>query len=308
MTSIVHRISIPNPFFEGRNSAYLIQTDPLTLIDTGVATEKAFQSLSDGLRSHGISVSDIRRVILTHKHIDHIGNAWRIQQASGAEVLIHEAETKSLVDVDPSGKRFESLVHAKLDEWRVPEEARSKKSDAKMPEWLLEPCTPTGLSEGTELATAAASIKVLHTPGHTMGSICLAFGDTLFSGDHVLERISPNVGGGDIRSRGMLGRFLDSLDRVALLGDVEVHPGHDASFRGLQQRCAKLKQHHQHRLDSALKFVSKGECSVFDVATALYGKLKSFHVVLGCAEANAHLEYLVDQREIVAVEGRFRKA
>ena len=49
-------------------------------------------------------------MILTHKHIDHIGNAWRIQQASNAELLIHESEMQAIADVDPEGVRFQELV------------------------------------------------------------------------------------------------------------------------------------------------------------------------------------------------------
>ena len=79
-TEIV-RLEIPNPFFEGRNQVYLLTSDPVTVIDTGVATGKAFDAVVAGFQEHGFSLEDVKRVLLTHKHIDHIGNAWRIQQA-----------------------------------------------------------------------------------------------------------------------------------------------------------------------------------------------------------------------------------
>ena len=94
MREKLHRLSIPNPFFEGRNSVYVIKDDPVTLVDTGVATDKAYQHLVDGLRDVQLSVKDIERVVLTHKHIDHIGNAWRLQEEDGSPM---SGQTQSAV-------------------------------------------------------------------------------------------------------------------------------------------------------------------------------------------------------------------
>ena len=297
----VHRIEISNPFFEGRNSVYLLNADPITLIDTGVATDRAFEQLRLGLQEHGVDVADVKRVLLTHKHIDHIGNAWRIQQASDAEVFIHACEIKSLTDVDPSGKRFGELVRKRLDAWGVPGDVHEKltgNAKNKMPMWKLEACEALELPDSISFASGE-ELKVIHTPGHTMGSVCFRLGEQLFSGDHVLEHISPNIGGGDMRSRGMLGRFLSSLTRVQLLGDLDMFPGHGEPFRGLQDRCLRLKKHHDIRLRQAQRAIENGKRQVYEVAKALYGNLKDFHVVLGCAEANAHLEYLADKGQIV---------
>lgn len=304
----IHRLAVPNPFFEGRNSVYLLIGDPLTLIDTGVATDKAYEHLVKGLRTHGVSVSDVQRVLLTHKHIDHIGNAWRLQKEANVEVFIHELEQKSLTDVDPSGERFRQVVETRTATWEIPAEASKKSFGTKMPQWQLEPCNVNPLPDRLPFCWRDGeqqSIEVIHTPGHSMGSVCFRLGDVLFSGDHVLERISPNIGGGDLRSRGMLARFLDSLERVKQLGDLHIHPGHDEPFHGLVDRCERLAKHHSVRLKQALRAVENGRSSVFDISSALYGELKGFHVMLGCAEANAHLEYLADNGEIVERDGKY---
>ena len=93
-------LRIPIPFSEGRIQVYVIDCEPITLIDTGTATDRSFNALVSQLDKHGLTIRDIGRVILTHKHIDHIGNAWRIQQASNAEILIHESEMQAVADVD----------------------------------------------------------------------------------------------------------------------------------------------------------------------------------------------------------------
>ena len=306
----VHRIEISNPFFEGRNSVYLLNADPITVIDTGVATDKAFAQLRLGLAEHGVEVADIRRVLLTHKHIDHIGNAWRIQKEGNAEVFIHALETKSLTDVDPSGKRFGELVKQRLDDWGAPPTVHEKLSGSdknKMPQWKLEACEVNELPE-TIGFESGEELKVIHTPGHTMGSVCFLLGEQLFSGDHVLENISPNIGGGDMRSRGMLERFLNSLNRVSALGEVELLPGHGEAFRGLESRCLRLRKHHNIRLRQAKRAVENGKSQVYEIARELYGSLSDFHIVLGCAEANAHLEYLADQGQVVQDGDRYLPA
>ena len=303
----IYAIAVPNPFFEGSNTAYLLKGDPITLIDTGVATDQAFEGLLAGLAQHGVQCSDVRRVLLTHKHIDHIGNAWRIQRASGAEVFVHACERKSLTDVDPTGQRFVQMVQSRLATWGIPSHLLNKAQGGEMPQWKLESCEVLSLPARLPIDFYGRTyqLEVIETPGHTMGSVCIRLDEMLFSGDHVLERISPNVGGGDMRSRGMLGRYMNSLQVVERLGDMQVMPGHGEAFRGLEARCQRLLKHHEIRLRQARRAVERGKTTVWEVARALYGKLDDFHIVLGCAEANAHLEYLVDNGQLFVRDDEF---
>ncbi len=301
-------LEIPNPFFEGRNRIYVILADPITLIDTGIATDRAYQALVDGIEELGIAIRDIGRVILTHKHIDHIGNAWRIQQESNAEIFIHESEMPSVSDVDPKGQRFRTLVHQRLIEWGAPEEALPKPEENSGLHWELESATPTGLVDGETLEFEDGSLEVLHTPGHTNGSICLKYGRHLLTGDHVLPDISPNVGGGDMRQNGLLRKYLQSLSRIAEMDSEidEAYPGHGAPFSHFADRCKELIDHHDQRLDKTIEFLRQsGPLSAFEMAKQLFGDMQDFHVVLGCAEAQAHLEFLVEEKQVTCESGRY---
>ena len=136
-------------------------------------------------------------------------------------------------------------------------------------------------------------------------------GRTLFSGDHVLPDISPNIGGGDMRRRGLLTEFLASLRRIAALSGTvdQVLPGHGEPFTDLGGRCEQLLDHHRDRLDRIEAILRTGGLqNVWEIATRLFGALQDFHVVLGCAEAEAHLECLVDAGRVVAGSGRYRCA
>ena len=301
----VHALRVSNPFFEGANTVYAIESDPLTLIDTGVATQIAYDRLVAQFAENGLRLEDVGRIILTHKHIDHIGNAWRIQEQTGAEVLIHESELQSIENVDEQGGRFVALVNRRFEVWHVP--SRQRADSKQMPPWEIKPTRGSALQDGQEINLGDEVLRVIHTPGHTMGSICLLSERHLFTGDHVLQEISPNVGGGDIRQDGLLRHFLQSLERVQDLASThQVMPGHGQPFENVTQRCIELAQHHEERLLKIREILSDRTMTVYEVASELFGELDDFHVFLGCAEANAHLEFLVEEGIVEKQENRFR--
>ena len=289
-------LRIPNLFFEGRNGVYVIHSDPLTLIDTGVATSKARTELRESLKAENIPIHSIGRIILTHKHIDHIGNAWWLQQESGAEIFIHEMEMESIANVDPDGDRWRTLVRERFESWHVPPDLRTDAGGTRQIDWKIQSAQPTAITEGQMIDLGGADLEVIHTPGHTMGSVCLRLDRVLFSGDHVLPDISPNIGGGDLKHQGLLTAYLKSLQRCqALAPDIDlVFPGHGEPFAHLHKRCQNLCNHHQKRLDDVISILRQhGPSNIYTVATELFGEITQIHTVLGCAEAQAHLEYLV---------------
>lgn len=295
-------LRISNPFFEGRNEVYVILADPITIIDTGIATQRAFDRLVERLAEHQLTVDDIGRVILTHKHIDHIGNAWRVQRTSGAEIMIHESEVSAVVETDSTGDRFRNLVTERMNQWQVNEADRPQDNTSRGQGWEIQPAAATGLTDGQRIDLGTGHhLEVIHTPGHTFGSVCLRLGDQLFTGDHVLKNTSPNVGGGDLRRKGLLKLFLNSLQRmIRLAPEIKtVFPGHGDPFSALAARCKVLADHHQTRLNLLEAIVKKdGELSIYESAVQLFGPLKDHHVFLGCAEAESHLEYLADQGRV----------
>src|SRR5574341_1755566 len=86
---MLHLIPIPTPFPVGPVNVYLAEGNPLTLIDTGPKDGAALAALEAGLAQHGRRVEDLRRIVLTHHHADHIGLVARLAARSGAEVLTH---------------------------------------------------------------------------------------------------------------------------------------------------------------------------------------------------------------------------
>src|SRR3954470_1304658 len=87
----IHRIAIPTPFAVGRVNVYLIEDDPLTLVDAGPNSGTSFDELTRGVASLGHSLEEIELVILTHQHIDHLGLVGIVASHSGAEVAAIDA-------------------------------------------------------------------------------------------------------------------------------------------------------------------------------------------------------------------------
>ena len=88
----LHRLELPTPFPVGPVNAYLLRGDPLTLVDTGPKTVEAQTALERGVAAAGARLKDIRRILLTHGHTDHAGNAAWVAQRSGAPVHVHEGD------------------------------------------------------------------------------------------------------------------------------------------------------------------------------------------------------------------------
>jgi glyoxylase-like metal-dependent hydrolase (beta-lactamase superfamily II) len=301
-------ISIPNPYFEGSNTVYLIQDDPLTLIDTGIATEQAYRSLAEGLRRQGVSVAKVERIVLTHKHVDHIGNAWRVQQESGATIYIHTEEVAAVRDVEAAAQQQSESIARLFRRWRVPPTLTRELHRPDLRRWEIQSAACCPLRDNDILPAEHWPLQVMHTPGHTMGSICLRSGSLLFTGDHILRDTSPNIGAGDPDHRGLLGLYYCSLRNVSELpGHPTALPGHGEPFGEVAARCATLQRHHDDRLRDALRLVQRPAArAIYDIAVDLFGSLDGLHIFLGCAEAQSHLDLLVERGAVELVDDHYR--
>ena len=82
----IHRIPVPTPFAVGRVNSYLIEDEPLTLVDAGPNSGTSLEALSQGLQALGHSVEELELLVISHQHIDHLGLIGLVAARSGAEV------------------------------------------------------------------------------------------------------------------------------------------------------------------------------------------------------------------------------
>ena len=301
------RMRIPTQLPVATVNVYLLQGDENVLIDAGPHHPDAWDYLKRRLHAHGLKVEDIDRILITHGHVDHYGQAGDIADASGAEVWTHELDRELVRD-------FAAVIGERNEYYRdtllttgFPEETLDLV--AGFFDYLkgLGRETPVAhtFKEGDRISAGGWDLDVLHTPGHSPGSSCLLHGTTLFTGDTVLKHITPNAafGGADGKSLGM-GDYLESLKRLSHLELEAVHPGHGPPLEGLDGFIANYRALYGERRARVLELLREQERTVFDLVLALFGTLPIHEVFLGITEVLGHLE-IVEREGLV--EARVRK-
>jgi glyoxylase-like metal-dependent hydrolase (beta-lactamase superfamily II) len=292
--------------------SYLVPGDSeLVVVDPGWDSAEGWDALCRGLAEAGATPADVTGIVATHVHFDHHGMTARLKAASDAWVAMHPAERDSLphrqTERQPgqgqpsraSGRTW--LLEAGASESEVRElfgpPDEEKPADAfhmAEPDLLLD--------DKDRVPLDGRKLVALWTPGHTPGHLCLAepAARVVLTGDHVLPRITPNIGlHGRQPGRAPLADFLSSLERLAGWDDHEALPAHEYRFRGLAARTGQLREHHAKRLDELLAVVDAlGRPTIWEVTAHLSWSRPWDQVgamrVAALAETEAHADHLVD--------------
>lgn len=303
-------IRLPLPFELQHVNVGLVNTDDgYLLIDTGMSGRASFEALEAALGHLGVAWPQIRTVVATHIHPDHIGAARKVLSASGARLLMHRAEFAYLNAILAGETPW---VRAALAEGGVPPESwpAIRDSLAGM-RGALGPVQPDVLLDGGEtIPTALGPASVIPTPGHSAGHICLYWPGVriLYAGDHMIEMITPNIGW--MPGRDMLGEYLDSLDHVAALDIGTVVSSHGKPFADHRTWIAETRRHHRERCDEILRHLDSEPRTANELVPVLWDRdFSLFHFYFALFEVLAHLEYMRRRNEAgyeVSAEGIHR--
>ncbi|ALJ21720.1 hypothetical protein AOA12_18210 [Microbacterium sp. No. 7] len=245
----------------------------VTIVDPGWGSDDALERLAGFLRSIGRGLADVRTVVVTHAHHDHIGLAPRLRDAAGSTVVLSAREQAS-IDAEASSSDFADL-DGRAVAWGVaPEVAaslRERLNEANSGTAQPEPADVL-VGDGDLLPVAGASWRALLTPGHTPGHLCIVDEERriLFSGDHVLPTVHPGLGLGSGFDGNPVDAYLRSLERLSPYDDVEVVPGHGYRFRGLGPRRRSAAEHALRRArEVAAVVAAEPGLSTWEVASRL---------------------------------------
>src|SRR5450755_155568 len=304
------KITVPIPFpLRTANMHALVGKDGWALIDTGMGTPEARAAFAAWLKQAGLSLATLQAIVLTHHHPDHVGLSGDLQAQSGAAVYMHPIDEASL-QIIWSGtipRRFEHVSSFFQQHGLPPTELWYTHADQKAMRQVIS-VPPhdkiTLVEDGQSLDLLGDSYRVIWTPGHSDGHICLfRERDGVFlAADHVLPRITPNIGLYSDRDRpNPLGDYLASLRKVSPLPASMVLPGHGEPFTDLAGRTAEIAAHHDERLHYILHLLEAGP----QHANQLTGQLFKHRTLnsdearrMAVAEVLSHLEYLRFQGQV----------
>jgi glyoxylase-like metal-dependent hydrolase (beta-lactamase superfamily II) len=300
-------VPIPhNPLRYVNIHAFALEGGGLGLLDAGWGSDESWAALGAGLASFGGAVEDVRGVLVTHLHFDHLGLAARVREASGAWVAMHPADGSAVARLSAAGAA--AMVASEIDFLVGLGAGREEAADDVGPAERLEAFTSMAvpdrpLEDGDLADFPGWRMRAVHTPGHTAGHLCFTEESTrlFFSGDHVLPRISPNISTNHGGLPDPLRDYLGSLAAVRDLDPAEVLPAHEWRFRGLDARVDELTAHHEHRLTELLAAIRANPGSTpWDLAAHLtwsrpWEQYERRMRIFAVTETDAHLRLLASR-------------
>jgi glyoxylase-like metal-dependent hydrolase (beta-lactamase superfamily II) len=253
--------AIPLPLHDGSpvNAYVAVAQDGLWLIDGGLDTEECQSILRAGIARLGYALArDVRGLLITHGHNDHVGAAESVLE-SGGEVLAHRLEATrgrnvgfDLSWLQRNGLPADGYVQ---DRWRTP----------------VWPDPTRLLEDGESLRWGNLDLQVVWCPGHTPGLVCLyeASRALLFTTDHVMRRAPAPIGVRSGDGENPLREYLESVAKLKSLNVETVLPGHGRPFHHLRQRLHDIEREISGQLQAIVERLEHGPASAYELIQSL---------------------------------------
>ena len=287
----IEKVTIDLPFRLDHVNCFLAEGEKgYIVIDTGLNDKNARAIWNEKLDN-----KLVERIILTHLHPDHSGYAGVLQQQTNASVLMSETDAVALGSIWTE-EALPRLVND-YKEVAVPEKLAT--SIVKMTEEFSPSVTPLPnvncfLQDGERIQIGKYQYEIIFTPGHSEGLICFYNRDknVLFSTDHILPKITPNISYWFYGEKNPLQSFENSLHKIKQLDAEVVIPSHGDPFYGANERINEIWNHHVERFAIILDSLKQPK-SIFEVCEILFQReLSVYDYQFAIGETIAHLEYL----------------
>ena len=306
----VHAVAIPFPESPDLINAnvFALGKGPITLIDSGPRIHGSLGFIQKTLQTAGLGFRDIKRIVITHGHVDHFGLVASIREAARQQIecFVHAEDVWRVSKENFSEQMWNEGMSHFMAMVGMPEKeiGKIRKRFSSFGE-LADPLDEVSVMEdGDEFSGDGYELKVIHTPGHSPGSSCLyeSRRKILFTGDHILKHITPNPLV-EIYHRNSLRdphyqslrAYVSSVDKFIGLDVQFAFPGHGEYIDDLSSIIASYKMHYRSRKDLVWKAVKKKSRPIYYLIEDLFPSVPGNAIFLAASEIVAYLEILINE-------------
>lgn len=311
----IHCLAIPTPFAVGDVNTYLIEDEPLTLLDSGPNSGTALDALEVALAGHGHRVEDLELIVISHQHMDHLGLVSILARRSGAEVAALDLLAPWAAQYDEGMEADDAFADRVMTEHGIPLDMRLALLAVSQGyrQWGAAATVTRPLADGSDLVLRDRTLRVLHRPGHSPSDTIFhdAERGIVLGADHVIKHISSNP----LISRPLgapldddppparphaLVTYLESLRATQAMDDVEVIlAGHGDPVTDHVTLIGERFGMHERRAEKICRLIAQRPRTAFEIAQALWGTVAVTQAYLTLSEVLGHADLLVADGRVV---------
>jgi glyoxylase-like metal-dependent hydrolase (beta-lactamase superfamily II) len=307
----IHRLAIPTPFAVGRVNVYLIDDEPLTLVDAGPNSGTSLDELQRGIAGLGHSIADIELVILSHQHIDHLGLVSLVASHSGAEVAALDVAVPYIENYSVEAQAEDDFAYDMMLRHGIPQDVATalRSVSRAFQAWGARADVTRVLHDHGEIQLRDRTLRAHHRPGHSPTDT--VFHDRergiLIAGDHLLRHISsnplitrPRDGSGE-RPQSLV-TYLESLRATREMELDLVLPGHGEPITDHRALIDERFSMHERRAEKLQRLIAERPRSAHELAQALWGNIAVTQAYLTLSEVLGHLDVLLNAGSVREIQ------
>ena len=292
-------------------NVYLIEDEPLTLVDAGPNSATSFDELQRGLAGLGHPLEDIELVVLTHQHIDHLGLVSLVAEHSGAEVAAIDAAVPFVESYSVEAQEDDDFARDIMLRNGIPEDVVTALQTVSQAfrAWGSRAHVTRVLRDGEEMAFRDRTLRVHHRPGHSPSDTVFHDRDRriLIAADHLLKHISSNplitrpLDGSGKRPQALV-TYLDSLRKTREMEVDLVLPGHGDPITDHRRLIDERFALHRRRADKIHALIAERPRSAYEIARELWGNIAVTQAYLTLSEVLGHIDLLLQAGRVREME------